>query len=86
MKGKVLGRATELTLTQEQYYKLQEYTTGQGGNQNLCQRVHDSVQTRDGKLVARVYEADMDRISKLIQRPDEGSWQDLFRAIINANK
>ena len=86
VKGKVLGKATELTLTQEQYNKLQEYTTGQGGNQNLCQRVHDSVQTKNGKLVAHVYEADMDRINKLVQRPDEGSWQDLFREIINANK
>ena len=86
MKGKVLGKATELALNQEQYDKLQTYTVGQGGNQSLCQRVYDSVKTKDGKLVARVYEADMERINKLVQRPDDGSWQDLFREIINANK
>ena len=57
MKGKVLGRATKLMLTQEQYDKLQEHTTGQGGYQSLCQRVHESVKTIDGKLVAHVYEA-----------------------------
>ena len=86
MKGKVLGKATELTLTQEQRDKLQAYTVGQGGHQSLCQRVYDSVKTKDGKLVAYVYEADMDRINTLVQRPDDGSWQDLFREIINANK
>ena len=86
MKGKILGKAKELALNQEQYDKLQTYTVGQGGNQSLCQRVYDSVKTKDGKLVARVYEADMERINKLVQRPDDGSWQDLFREIINANK
>ena len=86
MKGKVLGKAKELTLTEEQYGKLQEYTTGQGGYQSLCQRVYDSVKKTDGKLVARVYEADMERINTAVQRPDKGSWQDLFREIMNANK
>ena len=85
MKGKVLGKAQELTLTQEQYDKLQAYTVGQGGNQSLCQRVHESVKTKDGKLVAYVYEADMERINVMVQRPDKGSWQDLFREIMNAN-
>jgi len=86
VKGKVLGKAQELTLTQEQYDKLQAYTVGQGGNQNLCQRVHESVKTKDGKLVAHVYEADMERINAMVQRPDKGSWQDLFREIVNGNK
>lgn len=86
MKGKVLGKATELTLTQEQYDRLQAYTVGKGGHQSLCQRVYDNVTIRDGRLVARVYETDMERINKLVQRPDEGSWQDLFRDIVNANK
>lgn len=85
MKGKVLGKATELTLTQEQYDKLQEYTTGRGGNQSLCERVHDSVKPKDGKLVAHVYEADMERINTAVQRPDKGSWQDLFREIMSVN-
>lgn len=86
MKGKVLGKATELTLTQLQYDKLQGCTTGRGGNQGLCQRVHDSVKTKDGKLVAHVYEADMERINTAVQRQDRGTWQDLFREIMNANK
>jgi hypothetical protein len=86
LKGKVLGKTRELILNQEQFDKLQTYTTGQGGNQSLCQRVYDSVKTRDGTLIARVYEADMERINKLVERPDNGSWQDLFREIINANK
>jgi len=86
MKGKVLGRVKELLLTQEQYDKLEGCTTGRGGNQGLCQRVHDSVKTKDGKLVAHVYEADMERINTAVQRQDRGTWQDLFREIMNANK
>ncbi len=86
MKGKVLGKATELTLTQEQYDRLQAYTIGRGGNQSLCERVYDSVKTKAGKLVAHVYEADMERINKLVQRSDDGSWQDLFRDIMKANQ
>ena len=86
MKGKVLGKARELILTQEQHDKLQACTTGQGGHQSLCQRVHDSVRTKNEKLVAQVYEADMERIYTVVHRPDKGTWQDVFREIINANK
>ena len=86
MKGKVLGRAKELTLTQEQYEKLQAYTGGRGGHQSLCQKVYDRVKTKSGKLVAVVYEADVERINKLTEREDEGSWQELFRDIMKANQ
>jgi hypothetical protein len=86
MKGKVLGKPTELILTNEQYHKLKAYTTGRGGNQSLCQRVFDSVKAKNGRLVAHVYDADMERITKLINRPDNGSWQDLFREIVCSGK
>ena len=85
MKGKVLGRVAELTVTEEQCAKLQRSTTGQGGHQSLCQRVYDSVVKKDGKLVARVYEVDMERIRAEVQRPDRGTWQDTFREIMSAN-
>jgi len=52
----------------------------------LCQRVYDSVRMTDGKLVARVYGIDMERIQKVVERPDTGGWQDLFREIMAANK
>ena len=51
----------------------------------MCDRVYHSVRTIDGKLVARVYEADMERIHKLVERPDAGGWQELFREIMSAN-
>jgi len=86
MKGKILGKVRELILTDEQYDRLQECTTGRGGYQSLCQRVYDSVKTKSGKLVAHVYEADMERINKAAQRNDSGSWQDLCREILCANR
>lgn len=58
----------------------------QSASHKLCQRLYDSVKTKDEKLVARVYEADMERINKAAQREDEGTWQDLCRAILSANK
>lgn len=85
-KGKVLGRATVLILTRSQYDRLRDYTTGQGGYQSLCERVYQDAKESDGKLVTRVYEKDMDRIKKAVERPDRGSWQDLFREIMDTNK
>ncbi len=82
VKGKVLGKVRRLNLTQVQYDKLLECTTGQGGYQSLCRRVYDSVKNIDGNLVAQIYEADMERINTAIERPDRGTWQDLFREIL----
>lgn len=84
-KGKVLGKATNLVVTPQQRDKLKEYTTGQGGHQTLCAKVHDSIRSIDGKLVARVYDVDLERIQKIVERPDTGGWQGLFREIMEAN-
>ena len=85
MKGRTLGKPTDLVITAEQRQKLLEYTTGQGGRQDLCRRVYDSVRTIDNKLAARVYQADMERIHELVNRDDSGGWQDLFREILTQN-
>lgn len=85
MKGKVLGKAKELVLTEQQYQTLNDCTTGQGGYQSLCQRIYDSVTTKNGQRVAKVYEADMERMTKAAARSDHGTWQDLCRAILSAN-
>lgn len=86
MKGKVLGKLTELVITEEQRNKLLEYTHGQGGHQDLCARVHSSVREKDGRLIARVYDVDMEKIRKVVGRPDTGGWQGLFREIMGENK
>lgn len=86
-KARVLGKATELVLTPDQHQRLLAFTTGQGGYQTLCRKVYDSAKTRaDGNLVARVYEADMERIRDVVNRPDSGGWQDLFREIMGINQ
>lgn len=85
MKGKVLGKAKELVLTEQQYQTLGSCTTGRGGYQSLCQRIHDSVTTINGQRVAEVYEADLERMIKAATRTDHGTWQDLCREILAAN-
>jgi len=85
MKGKRLGKGRELVLTPAQRDKLLACTTGRGGYQSLCRHIYDSIREKDGKLVALVYEADMERIEKAAARDDQGTWQDLCREILAAN-
>ncbi len=60
-KSKVLGKGRELVLTAAQHDRLHEYAKGRGGYQALCGRVHFSRKAKDGKLVAFIYNDDMER-------------------------
>jgi len=84
-KSRVLGKGRELVLMPNQRGKLLEYTKGQGGYQSLCGRVYDSIRTKNGKLVAVVYEKDMQTILEAARRGDEGGWEALFRDIMAGN-
>jgi len=84
-KGKVLGKGRELVVTPAQRDKLLEYTKGTGGFQGLCSRVHHSIRSKDGKLVAVVYEKDMESILEAARNGDAGGWEGLYRDIVNAN-
>lgn len=84
-RHRVLGRARELVLTPQQRDKLLEYTKGRGGYQSLCGRVYNSIKTKNGELVATVYEEDMVRVLGAAARGDDGGWEALFRDIMAAN-
>ena len=84
-KGKVLGKGRELIVTPAQRDKLLEYTKGSGGYQGLCGRVHHNIKTKDGKLIALMYENDMESILEAAQNGDAGGWEGLFRDIMSAN-
>jgi len=47
--------------------------------------LHGSIKTIDGKLVARVYEADIERMVKIAERDDDGTRQAICREILAAN-
>jgi hypothetical protein len=51
MKGKVLGKATQLVLSKEQYERLPGLSVGKGGYQTVFARVRDSVKKVNGNLV-----------------------------------
>jgi hypothetical protein len=84
-KHKVLGKGRELILTPNQRDKLLEYTKGSGGYQELCGRVHHSIKTKSGHLVATVYQEDMARILEAAQNKDAGGWEGLFHDIMAVN-
>jgi hypothetical protein len=79
------AKGRELALTPNQRDKLYEYTRGKGGYQSLCERVHRSIKTKDGKLFASAYQDDMERILEAAAHGDDGGWQALFRDILDAN-
>ena len=85
MKGKVLGKATQLVLSEEQHAKLPSLAVGQGGYQTVFARIRDNVKKVNGNLVATVYTNDLEKLREWAQRPDEGTWQDWARSVLTKN-
>ena len=85
MKGKVLGKATQLVLTKEQHEKLPALAVGRGGYQTVFAKIYDSVKIVNGNPTAAVYTNELDKLKDWAQRPDEGSWQDWARSVLTAN-
>jgi len=85
MKGRILGKATQLVLTKKLHEELPGLAVGRGGYQSTFGRVLDSVKIIDGKPVAHVYTKDMEKLQEWAQRNDAGSWQDWARAALAEN-
>lgn len=87
IKGKNLGRTTQLVLTPEQHKQLQEggLTTGVGSPQETYRRVAALVRTHSGKPVAHVTDRELEGLRKCAQREGTGGWQDWARAVFMAN-
>jgi hypothetical protein len=75
------GRIT-LKLTVLQMYDLDRAGNGSGGNQTLCRKLHSRI---DEQQQTWVLPKDLERMKKYANRPDNGTWQRLYREILDAN-
>lgn len=71
-----------MAMTPEQHKRLGRLSYENGDHQEMCRRIFDRVKSQDDRLVALVLSTDMARIQEAMKRGDTGSWQDLFREII----
>ena len=66
----------------EQYKQLGRLAYAKGDQVEMCLRVHQKTQEKDGQIYARVLATDMALIKDALNRQETGTWQDLFREII----
>ena len=79
------GRPSIIVMTTEQHKQLTAISRKPGDHQEMCERVCKKVKVHDGKIVAMVLSTDMTAIREAFNRGETGSWQDLFREIMNAS-
>ena len=86
MRVTILGKGQMLNITETQHRELLDATTGSGGNQTLCEDLHRRAKRSDGILTTTVYPKELERMKKYANRTDKGTWQCLYREIMDANR
>lgn len=87
IKGKVLGKVTQLKLTQAQYDELMAggLTTGQGGPQGTFSRIQGQVRKKDGEIIANITDRELDGLRTATGFSGTGGWQNWARAVLEQN-
>jgi hypothetical protein len=76
------ARPFVIRMNVEQYKQLGRLAYAKGDQVEMCLRVHQKTQEKDGQIYARVLATDMALIKDALNRQETGTWQDLFREII----
>ena len=71
-----------ISMSPEQHKRLGQLKFMEGDHQEMCQRIYERVETKDGRVHALVLSTDMASIKDAVKRGDTGAWQDLFREIM----
>jgi hypothetical protein len=79
------ARPSIVVMTEEQYKQLTSLMYEKGDHQEMCRRICERVEKRDGMVGALVLSTDMARIQQALKSGETGKWQDLFREIVSAN-
>lgn len=73
---------TVISMSPEQHDRLRQLRFMKGDHQEICRRIHERVETKDGRVHALVLSTDMATIKDALKRGDTGAWLDLFREIM----
>jgi hypothetical protein len=85
VKGRTLGKGQTLKITEVQHQELLKATTGSGGNQTLCADLHRRAKRSDGTISTMAYPKELERMQDFATRSDTGTWQRIYREILEAN-
>ena len=69
-------------MSPEQHERLGQVRFMKGDHQEMCRRIYDMAEKEDGRVRALVLSTDMALIKEAVKSGDTGTWQDLFREIM----
>jgi hypothetical protein len=76
------ARPFMIRMTSEQHKRLARFAYAKGDQAEMCLRVYQKGQEKDGHIYAVVLATDMAVISEALKSEKPGEWQDLFREIL----
>ena len=76
------ARPFMIRMTMEQHKRLARLGYAKGDQSEMCLRVYQKSQEKDGQVYALVLATDMALITGTLKRNEAGAWQDLFREIM----
>lgn len=88
MKGRILGKATVLKLTEKHATEARDFGTIKkttGGYQSTFADVARAIKVIDAQHVTQVYAVTLEKLKGYAGRDDTGSYQDWCREVLNAN-
>jgi hypothetical protein len=76
---------TVISMSPEQHERLVKLKSVKGDHQEMCQRIRETIETKDGRVHALVLSTDMASIKSALKQDNTGAWHDLFREILGEN-
>lgn len=73
---------TVISMSPEQHERLRQLRFTKGDHQEICRRISERVETKDGRVHALVLSTDIVAINDALKRGDTGAWLDLFREMM----
>ena len=76
------ARPALMGMTLDQHKRLGRLSYEKSDHQEMCRRIYKNAEIHGEQVVTVVLSTDMKRILDTVKRGDSGSWQDLFREIL----
>jgi hypothetical protein len=76
------ARPFMIRMNVEQHTRIGRLGYAKGEQADMCLRVYQKSQEKEGQIYALVLSTDMALIQDALKRKEAGNWQDLFREIL----